>query len=99
MVVGDARSAMMVVIGFAKAAGMGELQTDEKAIERSEGILMRIGEGAEEGGETGAIGLNGKRLVGIRAAIVANGGGFATPDEFRAAAAEVLPTAEGVRGG
>ena len=97
--VSDTRGALVVVVGFAEAAGVGELKADEKAVERTEGGAMGVGQFAKQRGEAGAVRLSGESLVGVCSAIGADGGSFTTPDEFGAALAEVAPAAERVFGG
>src|SRR5580704_15480747 len=99
MAVEDARLGLSTGVGAAVAAGMGELEADDEAVGAAHGAFVFFDERGAHAGEAVARVRSDDDLIGIGAACVIDGGGFAAPDEFCAALAEALPAADGVVAG
>ena len=72
---------------------MGELEADAQVVGVAEAFAVGRDEGLAQGGDGGQRGFVEQELVGVGAAIVADGDGLAAPDELGAAEAEALPAA------
>ena len=80
MVIEDAGLGAMMGIGLAVAAGMSELEAEEKAGVGAGGLFVLRDEGGAELREAGAGVVGDYELIGIGAGGVRNGDGFAAPD-------------------
>src|SRR5580704_18579411 len=99
MAIEDARLGFSTDIGAAVAAGVGELKADDEAVGAAHGAFVFFDERGAHAGEAVARVRSDDDLIGIGAACVIDGGGFAAPDEFCAALAEALPAPDGVVAG
>ena len=86
-------------VGAAEAAGVGELEADAEVVGVAEAFAVGVDEGLAQGGDGGQRGLVEQELVGVGAAVVADGDGLAAPDELGAAEAEAPPAAGSQRRG
>ncbi len=84
VMISDARFQPFIVRAR-ETARVRELQANEQVVVGGERLAMGLAASVEEFCQAGFIGGDGEGLVRISAAIGANGGGFATPDEFSAA--------------
>ena len=80
-------------VGAAEAARVGELEADAQVGGVAEAFAVGRDEGLAQAGDGGQRGFVEQELVGVGAAIVADGDGLAAPDELGAAEAEALPAA------
>src|SRR5580704_7618010 len=99
MAIEDARLGFSTDIGAAVAAGVGELKADDEAVGAAYRAFVFFDERGAHAGEAVARVRSDDNLIGIGAASVIDGGGFASPDEFGAALAETLPAADGIVAG
>src|SRR5579872_6529350 len=95
----DARLGFVGGIGAAVAAGVGELEANDESVGAAHRALVLVDESGAHFGKAGASVRGDDDLIGIGAAGVIDGGGFAAPDKFGAALTEALPAADGVVGG
>ena len=75
------------------ASGVRELKADEEIVGLAETLGMRADERFAETGELLFGVWADTELIGVGAAVVTHRDGFASPDQFRAAPAEVRPSA------
>src|SRR5580704_4671073 len=95
----DTRLGFSASVGTAIAAGVGELEADYQAVGVAHRAFVFVDESGAHAGEAVARVWGDDDLIGIGAAGVIDGGGFAAPDELGAALAETLPSADGVVAG
>ena len=86
----------MVRIGTAVSARMGQLQADYKAIFRAHCGAMVGNQFGSQLRQTALSMRSNHQLVGVGAPGVTDGYRFSAPDQFGAAASELLPAAESV---
>ncbi len=85
MVIGDDGFEFGIVVRFAEAAGMGELQTDDEVVLAAGRFLVRVDQDLAQLGDILLAPLGHRELLRIGAPVGPHRAGFAAPDEFCAA--------------
>src|SRR6266700_6094230 len=99
MVINDARLRVAVCIWPAKSSGMRQLQSDHESFNRTRCTAMLFDQRVAQLCQSCSGVPRNHQLIRIRAALVRNSNGFASPDQFRAALPESLPAPDSVFAG
>src|SRR5215469_5424105 len=91
MMIGDDGFKPALVVGAGEAAGVRQLQTDQQILRAAEALAMLGDKRFAQLSEIGERIVIEQELMGIGSAVVADGDGFAAPNELGPAGAETLP--------